>query len=281
MQSQEAIAVDAYHRSEFRAVRRHVALAVGWEAAALFDHLLSLERFFDGKRTEADGRLWFYRPMDDVRGYMGLKRTALDGAIKRLEAAGLLHRKRITLAGQAGPKMHWSCDIVNAENLHLPKGKCGKPAVANAENQHLVGGHTSTKENRSKNTQGESATLPGLELSDAVRKERSDVRTIWETFQRVTGHTRQKLSDQRRRIIKRWLKADPENTPAKAEKLAIGLMASEHHTANGYTEIDHCLRQSNENRFLRLSGALRANPESDPTGLEKARAAMLAQVKGS
>ena len=279
MQSKEAIALDCYHRSEFRAVRRHVALAVGWDAAALFDHLLSLESYFEADRIERDGRFWFWRPMDELRAYMGLKRDALDGAIKRLEKAGLIHRKRVAVGGKIGPKMHWSCDVVNAENLHLPQSKCGKPAFATAENPHLLGGHTSTKENKEKNTK-ESDTLPGLEKAGAVRQERGDVAAVWEAFKRITGHTRQRLSDQRKRVITKWLKADPDNNPAKAEKLARGLMASEHHTANGYTEIEHCLRATNENRFLRLSGALRGKPETDPTGLEKARAEMMAQLKG-
>lgn len=279
MQSKEAIALETFRREDFRACNRRIALLVGWDAAALLDHLLSLEVHFQHARREVDGRFWFWRPMAEIREHLGLKRVALENCVKRLRDAGFLHCRKMSNGGSSTP-MHWSVDVIAcAGNLQTDQSQCRKPTNANVGNLHSVGGYTSIKENKEKNTQ-EGATLPGLEKAGAVRQERGDVAAVWEVFRRITGHTRQRLSDQRRRVIVKWLKADPDNNPAKAEKLARGLMASEHHTANGYTEIEHCLRATNENRFLRLSGALRGKPETDPTGLEKARAEMLAQLKG-
>ncbi len=261
----------------FRRVDIRIGRRYGWLAATILDHLASLEVEFAAKRVNADGRLWFFRPDGEVREYLNAGRYEYRGAVEKLEAAGLLHRKR--MKGNAHQVvMHWSVDLsAFAENLKTVGGDCRKPVDATTENQQTVGGYTSTKETEPKkhhpqpSPKGSQGAL-ALGSGDTPRVP-ADVHAIWSHYQEAMGKPKAKITAKfgntrlsRLAGIKAWLKTETDegpNTVEKAKHLIDGLSQSEHHRQQGYDCISYALRPNNEKRFLAHLTASEGHGPSD------------------
>ena len=252
----------------FRTCNHDVAKRCGWLAAAVFDHLQSLEVRYAADRVERDGRLWFYRPVSEVAAHVHAKRDAFDGAVARLEEHGFLHRLKMKGKAKA-PCMHWSVDwsafAPSAENPQtVDGGKCGKPANVNAGNPQTVGGYTSTKETEPKKHHPQPSpkgSQGALALgSGDTPKVPADAQAIWSHYQEVMGKPKAKITAKfgntrlsRLAGIKAWLRQETDegpNTVEKAKQLIDGLSRSEHHRQQGYDCISYALRPNNEKRFL-------------------------------
>lgn len=82
-------------RGKFRVYNVQIALKLGLEAAALLCELAGvLDTLRATLKEDDEGKIWFYRTVEDVESRTGLSRWQQETAIRRLKEAGLLESRR-------------------------------------------------------------------------------------------------------------------------------------------------------------------------------------------
>lgn len=281
MRTTESAFHHAYRSSPHRRPATHVAAVVGWSAAVLLDHIISLEARFalEHRLQERDGRLWLYRDRKALCDYMHIGKDALQTLVDALLEHGYLE-KRMMGDAHGKTRQHWSVNLEacapqagNPPTQDEPRRETrqrvgGKPANAASETVYL---REQNKETPSPSPEQSSAcvspALPGLEPTPSKGPKLSpEVSEVWECYTGLFGPKDIQAKYGTERIkrhtgIARWLKQDG-NTVEKARRLILGLSRSQWHLDNHRTGIHYALRESNEDAFLALSARQEAQTET-------------------
>lgn len=138
----------AYHNADFRGARRVVAMCVGWEGAALFDHLWSLSDYFATDKVVVDNEYWFYRDNDSIEEYIGLGSRAVLTLRKKLVKEGLLKMRKMHNARLNKTVMHYTIDIPGLGFLLEKSETAQRRNVQTETAQRASGTETKTAQRR-------------------------------------------------------------------------------------------------------------------------------------
>lgn len=257
-------------RHGFKKISDIMGRELGWDTAALYEHLRSLGDFFGEELVEKDGEAWFFRENAALMAFLGVKRTGLARCIDRLVDAGLIDCVKAATKNRTHVS-HYRIKTdgfakwveVNVGNQHLPRSKCRFSAGVNVGNQHLPGVSPLPKRDTIKN--------PKTTETVAAR-----IEAAFEAYKEITGK-RTALSPGRRKALKAWL-ATEGNDFEKLKALSLGLTRSTFNVEGHYMDISHLLRDSNEERLLALS---RGGEGQGGEEAEEARAKVRALLGGA
>lgn len=256
-------------RQGFRKISNVMGRELGWDTAALYEHLRSLGDFYGDEHVEHNGETWFFRPSAALETFIGCKRRGLDRMLTRLVDEGLIECTKRSTAKRTHvshyriiPAGLVSFVGIHVQNAHPKRDTCTKRTRVNVQNVHLPSVSPLPKRDI-------------LLIPDAPQSGAAEVREAFEAYQKIMSN-RLGLSDNRKRALKKWLKTDG-NDLEKLKALALGLSRSTFHVEGRFTDISHLLRDSNEDRFMALS---RGAEEQEAKEQNAARAKALAEMQG-